>query len=210
MGLQYALDVIQGRWPEWEAEVLQQAAEQPLLLFLCNEYAIDVIKGRWPDLEPLLFHVADTYPKCAEFDWAEAVLDYADDVIQGPWPAFESRILNGQCQLHIAVAYTAGVRQGPWTHLENLLLAAAPEEAMPALAYYASAVLKDRWPAAESFFLNHPSVESLTCVVSWYARHAAKGELTTSLHQMMTMMGFQDPEDDCVKSYFEFLKTLQP
>lgn len=209
-GLYYAQDVIKGKWPEWEAEVLRQAEEQPIHLHLCVEYAVDVIKGRWPDLEPVLFQVAGTDPKYANDEWADAVVEYARDVIQGPWPSFESWILNGQCQLNIAIAYTAGIRQGPWQELENLLLRATSEDAMVALAYYASAVLKGRWPDAESFFLDHFSDESSTCVVAWYAQHAVKGELTTSLHSMMTMMSFQDPEDDCVKSYFEFLKTLQP
>jgi hypothetical protein len=207
-GLPYAKDVLQRRWTEWEEEVLRWAKTRTVLLTVCVQYAAEMIKGRWPDLEPVLFDVAGTDPKYENDQCADAVVDYARDVIQGSWTLFDSQILNGKCRLDIAVTYTAQVRGGPWTDFENVLLGAASDDAMLALAKYASEVHNGAWQPAETYFVNHPNDESLTSALYYYARHAAKGELSEPLHAVMLFTRDTDPTNNWVESYFEFLKTL--
>lgn len=208
-GLRYARDELQRRWPEWEEEVLRWTETRTTLLGVCVLYAAEVIKGRWPDLEPVLFKVAGTDPNYEDDQLADAVVDYARDVIQGPWTLFESQILNGKCRLDIAVTYTAQIRGGPWADFENVLLGAAPDDAMLALAKYASEVRNGTWKPAEKYFLNHPSEESFTSALYYYARHAAKGELSAPLHAAMLFAIDTDPtNNNWVGSYLEFLKTL--
>jgi len=222
-GPRYARVTLQGRWPEWEKEALQQAKTKHLLLDECILYAVRVIKGPWPALEKVLFQLAGTNPvyKPAIFRKAGGtdpeytmdpvglrIVKYAGDVIQGSWPSFESLILNGKCRLDPAVTYTARIRGRPWIALQNLLLGAAPGDAMVALARYASEVRNGKWPAAEKYFLKHPSEKSLSYALYYYARHALKGELPAPLYAAMMFVGNTDPKNNWVESYLDFLKTL--
>jgi hypothetical protein len=222
-GPRYARVVIGGRWPEWEKEVLRQAKRLNSLLPVCIDYAVTVIKGAWPELEAVLYHLAGTKPRYrpmlfSTVSGADAtytidplgglVAEYARDVIKGQWHSFESLILNGKCRLDIAVTYTALFRGRPWTALQKLLLGAAPGDAMVALARYASEVRNGKWPAAEKYFLNHPSEKSLSYALYLYARHALKGELPANLHAAMMFVTHKDPNNDWKKTYLNFLKTL--
>jgi hypothetical protein len=222
-GPRYARVVLQGRWPDWEKEALQQAKTEPLLLDVCILYAVRVIKGPWPALEEVLFQLAGVNPRHKPVLFRKAdgtdpeytidplgleIVKYARDVIQGPWPSFESLILNGKCRFDIAVTYTARIRGRPWTALQNLLLGAFPDDAMVALARYASAVRNGKWPAAEKYFLKHPAEKSLSYALYYYARHALKGELPAPLYAAMMFVGDTDPNNNWVESYLDFLKTL--
>ena len=44
--MQYAADVIKGRWPEAESNIMKNP-------YAAVEYARDVIKGRWPEAESI-------------------------------------------------------------------------------------------------------------------------------------------------------------
>ena len=95
--------------------------------------------------------------------------------------------------------------------MEKILLGAAPEDAMEALALYASEVRKGGWRRAETYFLNHPSEESLPYALYYYARHAVKGELPERLNGLMMMQpAGVDPRNNWARSYLSFLAKLRP
>jgi len=68
----YAMDVIEGRWPEAEETISKS-------LLACS-YAIYIIKGRWPEAEGTIAND----PEAAYF--------YARDIIEDRWPEGEEAI----------------------------------------------------------------------------------------------------------------------
>ena len=73
IALDYAQDVIGGRWPEAEETIAQD-------LYDAYKYARDIIGGRWPEVEETIAQDPDT------------ALDYAKDVIKGRFPEGEDKI----------------------------------------------------------------------------------------------------------------------
>ena len=88
----YALNVIEGRWPEAEPVIMKYP-------YQAYWYARDVIKGRWPDAESVIM----TSP-----EW---VYWYASHVIKGRWPEAESGIMKDPYQ---AYWYARDVIKGRW------------------------------------------------------------------------------------------------
>jgi hypothetical protein len=62
---------------------------------------------------------------------------------------------------------------------------------------YAKGLGKDEWQSWTSEDLSRNS-----CWLFYYARKVCKGRLPEELDNMMTMLSFQDPEDQWVKRYF--------
>ena len=75
--LDYAEEVIKGRWPEAEKVLLKDADS-------CFEYAKEVIKGRWPEAEKVLLKDKDKSP----------CLAYAVYVVHGRWEEYERAIID--------------------------------------------------------------------------------------------------------------------
>ena len=73
----YAIGVIKGRWPEFEAKLLHDR-RFPVAM---TRYAIDVIDGRWPEAEQFI-----SKDPLASFL-------YAVNVIRGRWPEGEAAIM---------------------------------------------------------------------------------------------------------------------
>ena len=95
----YAVDVIQGRWPEGEHLI----STHPVL---ARDYAREIIGDRWPEAElTIIKHPA-------------AAVDYAIEMIGGRWPEAESTIMtNG----YAAGRYASSLLNGVWPEAEALL-----------------------------------------------------------------------------------------
>jgi len=95
----YAVNVIQGRWPEGEHLISTHSV-------LAHDYARDIIGDRWPEAELTIIKRP-----------AEAV-DYAIEMIGGRWPEAESTIMtNG----YAAGRYASSLLNGVWPEAEALL-----------------------------------------------------------------------------------------
>ena len=144
----YAINVINGRWPEAEPMIIRDSEAAYL-------YAKDVLKGRWPEAEPKIMKDLDTAYRYAKNvikgRWPEAepiimqspklAYAYARDVLKGRWPEAEPTIM-GSAQA--AYFYARDVIKGRWPEAEPIIA--------PQLAYeYARDVLKGRWPEAEKY-----------------------------------------------------------
>ena len=49
-GIRHAVEVLNGRWPQWEKIALDRAAVEPSALSSCVTYAEKVIQCVWPEL----------------------------------------------------------------------------------------------------------------------------------------------------------------
>jgi len=127
--LDYARDVIGGRWPEAEPEIIKN-------VWSAVEYAREVIRGRWPEAEPEIMKNIGV------------VVTYARDVIGGRWPEAEPEIMKN---IGVAVTYARDVIGGRWPKIEP----AALEDAKTA-AWYAVNVIGGRWPKAEPEIMKDP------------------------------------------------------
>lgn len=121
--LQYATDIIKGRWPEVEYLI----NDNPHSAF---QYAVRVIKGRWLEAEEAIKRNA----------WTTYL--YAKSIIKERWPEAESVIVQNA---DAALAYTRDVIKGRWLEAESIIIND------PWLAYdYAKNVIGGRWPEAEN------------------------------------------------------------
>jgi len=122
LALQYAKEVIRGRWPEVEDAI----ATDPVS---ASQYAREVIKGRWPKAE----EVIAKDPTSA--------FSYVTEVIKGRWPKAEATIAKDPI---VAGWYAREVIKGRWPEAEAVI-AQYPRPA----AQYAEYVIKGRWPKGE-------------------------------------------------------------
>jgi len=122
IALDYAQDVIGGRWPEAEETIAQD-------LYDAYKYARDIIGGRWPEVEETIAQDPDT------------ALDYAKDVIKGRFPEGEEAIAQDSEQ---AYKYALDVIGRRWPEVEETI-AQDPDIAY----FYAKNVIKGRWPEVE-------------------------------------------------------------
>ena len=99
LALQYAKEVIRGRWPEGEDAI----ATDPVS---ASQYAREVIKGRWPEAEAVI--AKD--PKSAVW--------YAREVIKGRWPKAEATIAKDPWT---AAQYAEYVIKGRWPEAEAVI-----------------------------------------------------------------------------------------
>ena len=66
--------------------------------------------------------------------------------------------------------------------------------------FYAEDIIKARWIEAEDIIMNSSYYSSR------YASHVIKGKLPEKMHNMMILHAIKDPDDKCVKRYFELIK----
>ena len=171
---EYALLVIKDRWPEAEENILKDPASAAL-------YAVNIIEDRWPEAEPIIMNKPN------------AALSYAHKAIKGRWPEAEEVILK---EPSAAVLYAADVIKGRWPEAEPYIMdnpryaflyakdviKGRWPEAEPLIVqspwdsiFYAQQVYKDRWPEAEKIMLKDPSVAEDPTPAILYARDVIKG-----------------------------------
>jgi hypothetical protein len=119
--VEYALDIIHGRWPEAEPAIMQNPNEAVV-------YSTRIIRGRWPEAEPAIMK-----------DPNVAVV-YSNRIIRGRWPEAEPAIMKDP---NAAMEYSRLIR-GRWPEAEPAIMK-DPTAAMN----YANEVLRSRWPEAE-------------------------------------------------------------
>ena len=129
--IQYAVDVIKGRWPEAESIIMKNP-------YVAVSYAVYVIKGRWPEAESNIMKDP------------QAAVGYAVYVIKGRWPEAESNIMRDP---YAAVEYAIKILKGRWPEAESSIME-MPYSAMN----YVRDILKRRWPEAESIIMKDPYV----------------------------------------------------
>ena len=115
-GLNYAKNVLKGRWPELEQKLLNLGSAAILSLYT---YAKEVIKDRWPEAEPFIIDAGTVAP------------DYARDVIKGRWPELEKSLLENidfygeeidEFTLEVIMYYIYEVVKGRWEEVEPFIL----------------------------------------------------------------------------------------
>ena len=126
--LNFALQVIKGRWPEAEPYIMQDPHS-------ALGYAQSIIQDRWPEAEPYILQNRD-----------DAFI-YAKYVIQGRWPEYEETMGDNPIDL---LDYCSEVIRGRLPEKEHIMLK-SPEWA----AFYARTIIKDRWPEAEPIILQN-------------------------------------------------------
>jgi hypothetical protein len=123
--LWYAMEVINGRWPEAEPYIMKGDPAD------IQMYAMSVIHGRWPEAEPYIMK---------EPTWAYW---YTRLFMVGRWKDAEPYIMKDS---ETAYRYASIVINGRWKDAEPYIMKE------PKWAYlYALDVLHDRWPDAEKY-----------------------------------------------------------
>ncbi len=188
------LDLVNGRWTDWEPHLLDQAAKNIYLLHACVRYTKERIGIRWTDLEQLLLHAIMSAPESftdklnTDYlipEWG-FVFDYASDVVRGEWPELESAILNSGCLLGYGVHYAIDARKTRWPGLEQEMFgtnygspfgAPLPEQIRD-ICRYACALVEGPWADAESFIttdLRSRSPRYAALATVEYAEQVIKG-----------------------------------
>lgn len=101
-GTPYAMNVIGGRWPEYESYLFSlQHKRVDLISFVrvLERYRGSVINERWPKFEEFLIKHAPTYSTIHG-----EVERYMINVVRGPWPEAESKFLRNK-RSRIAAKY---------------------------------------------------------------------------------------------------------
>lgn len=184
------LDLIDGRWLEWEQEMVGLAAMNIDLLHNCVRYAKERIKDRWLDVEPLLLRAIlsanESYVWTDEeplgLEWT-LVFDYAAKVVRGPWQELEAAILDHDCLPTHGVHYAIYGRKGRWPGLEEKMLGPPYGswlcEQTNDIVWYAAQLFEGRpWPEAERFFkedLRKRSPEASANAAYSYATRVIEG-----------------------------------
>ncbi len=155
MAVQYAYQVMRGRWPEAEPKILADAKA-------AARYAVYVIKGRWPEAEPIIMR-----DPSAALDYTMEVINglfYDDEydekyddaseygVIYERWPEAEPFIMQ---DAKVAASYADKVIEGRWPEAEPIIMTDAASA-----YYYVSRILGDRWPEAEPYIIKDPKFAS--------------------------------------------------
>ena len=198
--IEYAMDVINGRWPEAEPYIMKDP-------YCAYEYALLVIKDRWPEAEENILKdpasaalyagnvIEDRWPEAEPIiiNNTNAALSYAHKAIKGRWPEAEEVILKEPVAAelyaadvikgrwpeaepiiiedpHAATYYAINIFKGRWPEAEPLIVQ-SPWDSM----HYALHVLKDRWPEAEKNMLKDPSVAEDPTPAILYAKNVIKG-----------------------------------
>jgi len=82
------------------------------------------------------------------------------------------------------------------TELESIVLT-SPKDS----CYYAIDIIKSRWIEAEDIIMTDSYLSLI------YARYAIKDKLPEKMHNMMILYAIRNPNNDCVKDYFEWVNT---
>lgn len=185
------LDLIDGRWLEWEQEMVGLAAKNIDLLCSCVRYAKERIKDRWLDVEPLLLRALLADNKSCVYTgsgWSIfecwLIFEYMSDVVAGPWPELETVILDHGWLLTFGVSYAIVGRRSRWPALEERMLGFGdgPISRMEIsdIVQYAAELFEGRpWPEAERFFkedLREISPEAAAVAAQSYAKDVIKGQ----------------------------------
>ena len=99
--VKYAAQVLEDRWPEAEATILQ--SQDPFKAYV---YARFALKSRWPEAEAII--------ATGPFE----AYAYADNVIKGRWPEAEVTIAKNPQR---AYQYAVDVIKGRWPEAEEIL-----------------------------------------------------------------------------------------
>lgn len=171
LSVDYAVDVIKGRWPEAEPALLDSAAKQQWYNTPAIRYAAKAIGGRWPELERIIEKngnshimleyvlqvVKDRVPSMEPgiMQNPDQAVRYATSCIKGRWPEAEQNILtNAQA----ATSYAKNVLGGRWPRFEEMLLNGSGSNQGYNIIHYIDAVIKQRWPEAEPIIAASPQM----------------------------------------------------
>ena len=211
LAVDYAKEVIKGRWPEVESAIMQDPEQaynyakeviggpwleaEPAIMKdpeWAYHYAKEVIGGRWPEAEPAIMK--------SPF-WA---YNYAKEVIKGRWPEAELTIMKDPTW---AYHYTTQIinMESEWyrTHADsppfnNQVRWPEAEPTImkdPKSAYaYAKEVIGGRWPEAEPAIMKDPKS------AYHYARDVIKGRWPEAEPAIM-----KDPE----RAYYYILNVIK-
>jgi hypothetical protein len=105
--LDYAREIIKGRWPEREACILSKGSPEQI-----RAYAKKVIGGRWPEAEEEIRRRGS----------ADDVIAYAIEVIGGPWPEVEAAVFSKTLDIRKLVEYATDAIRGRWLIAESRIL----------------------------------------------------------------------------------------
>lgn len=223
-GVQYALRVLKGRFPEGEAAI----GKEPALAFT---YAKEIVKGRFPEGEEAILKDCDR--------WGNRPLlkKYVIDVACVRNAEFEASIkkevLKGN-EIGLAIEYAKKCIGGRWEEIEPAIL----KEDLGWAVQYHTSVYKDRWPALESRILfkkkrnrwedrddawkdylavvgPSPELEAkllktpLSSLILTYARKTLKGRLPPALHQKMMMFTFDNKRKRSAKTYLKWIRSCE-
>lgn len=142
LSVDYAIDVIKGRWPEAEPAILNAVRHNQWQGNYAIKYASKAIGGRWPELEKILENTKNSH----------LMLEYVMQVVKDRVPAMEATIMQNPEQ---AVRYAASCIKSRWPEAEQKILT-NPQSATA----YAKNVLGQRWPAFEEILLrDYPPAE---------------------------------------------------
>lgn len=129
----YCLNIIQGRWPEAEKNILEKGNSK--LLFL---YAKNIIKNRWPEAEQKIL------------ENKEYVFQYAQSVIKNRWPEGEKVLLEKESKdiekrtnfwNFELLKYCEEIIKDRWPEAEEILI-----KNPIALSEYGMDIIEDRLP----------------------------------------------------------------
>jgi hypothetical protein len=207
----YARDFMKKRWPSLERVLLDEGNQATVEA--CVAYATDVIGGRWLELETLLLDD----PDCVDYlgDYMVRIAS----LVPPPWTSMEQMILQGIGRPSASILYATCVICDRWPPAESIILDANTPSHSPAFIHsvtedddeqllcttaYATKVIDGRWPDLEKK-LGDGGCNSRVALE--YAREVIGGELPELIHNMMVMKSFENPNDESVKGYMEFVAT---
>lgn len=141
---------------------------------------------------------------------------FAEEVLKSRWKKAEFVLAK---DIYFSYNYAKNVIQGRFQIAENLI-SKDPEYALN----YVEFILKKRWPKAEEAISKHASFsykyakflknrfrkgeESISNDAAYsyyYAQNIIKGKLPAKMHDKMLGHALDDPENEFVKKYFEFI-----
>jgi len=131
IALDYAQDVIGGRWPEAEETIAQN-------FYDAYKYARDIIGGRFPEGEEAIAQDLET------------ALDYARNVIKRRWPEVEETIAQYPSYSFV---YAREVVKGRWPEGEEAIA-----QDLGLAYFYAKDVIGGRWPEVEEEIAQEPDM----------------------------------------------------
>ena len=149
--VEYAVNILMGRFPEAEPYILKNAKA-------AERYA-RLVRGKWPEAEDII--ATDSW---ASYSYAVSVLKapfpkgedailkdventhfYNEEILNGRrWPAREKKLLADNKNPLALVSYAYRIIEGPWKEAEPIIAT----DAMASFDY-AMDVLKKRFPAGE-------------------------------------------------------------
>jgi hypothetical protein len=189
--LEYARDVVQGRWEECEPHLIENITNGYNTRRMTLDYFINVACVRNADLERFLLR--NDIGRAAE---------YAENCVKGRWKEAEPRILE---QNHLAHDYHRMVIKGSWPELERKILFQKKmqwhEDRKDMLQDYLKVT-----PEPGVGFEKKLQKSNRASLLLVYATRGIRGRLPPALHQKMMMFSFDPKKQGSVKKYIKFLE----